>query len=610
MDKLQPIIKHHFWILFLVALVLPPIAWSMTTGSLDEQTQTREDDLNSTLNGVVAGQSAPNDDWKNQASMLVNVRKESNKRAWDRLWNIQTGLQIWPDFVRPYMETCPYRGTPADVPNASPQDVSAVMATVPNLYRDDYEHEIERVWRIPEPVSEQTGMTVENDAPQKVLFPSTVLPRVPKAKWMAAQPTWMEMWNAQEDLWLMSELLKAIRRVNADATSIADANVRQIQAVQLFGGTRAAAGSSGSSAGSAPSGEAGMMGLGYPGGMTRRGPGGPSSAEFALSEEYDVKDAPTSGGGGFPGSMAGGAAPAAAGSDPQADENRYIKQEWAYRTRGFKLRLSVHQMYVPEVISELLKSDFPVEIVRFQQSALNPDRPGGGRGATGGYAGTNLAAGGGGYPGGGYPGAGENFPGSYPGSGSETESGSGGEGFGGEDAYPDSGEGFNPYGEVAAGGASGAAAAKNAVNSAVVAAALSDVDLMDLVIVGEIYLYNQPDSDAAGEAEAAPADGADPGTGGAQPAAPMAGAPQGADPSLASPAVQAEEQTSTSPAALTGEVTAPGTAPGVTLDSNVEPAAEGTEPADAAADSSGPVPDAAASVPATDGEADPATPSN
>ncbi len=129
------------------------------------------------------------------------------------------------------------------------------MSAVPNLFRGDYEREIERVWRIPEPIDEQTGLKAEKGAPQKVLFPSTVMPRVPRAKWMAAQPTWKEMWNAQEDLWLMSQLLMAITRTNADAGSIADANVRQIRKIQLFGGERAAAGSS-----TTPGGAGGMGG--------------------------------------------------------------------------------------------------------------------------------------------------------------------------------------------------------------------------------------------------------------------------------------------------------------------------------------------------------------
>ncbi len=403
MEKLQPIIRHHFWILFVVALILPPIAWSMTSGSLDEQTQTRIDDLDKTLSGVAQGSGAPNGDWSNAVTQLVNVRKESNRRAWNRLWDAQETLQIWPETVRPYMLKCPYRGTPADVPGDHPTVAARIMAAVPNLFRGDYEREILRVWRIPEPKDEQNGMKAAPGAPQKVLFPSTAMPRVPQAKWQAVQPKWTEMWNAQEDLWLMSELLKAIARTNEDATSIADANVRHIRRIQLFGGERAAASSSGST-GSTGGGEPGMINYpGMGGSPFARGAassGGPASADFALAEEYDVKDAPAASGGGYGLTMGteptGGAPTANAASDPQADENRYLKQEWAYRTRGFKLQVTVHQMYVPMLYSELLKSKFPLEIVRIQQSALNPDRPGSNR--TGGYA-SGLAAAGGSFPG-------------------------------------------------------------------------------------------------------------------------------------------------------------------------------------------------------------------
>ena len=588
MDKLQPVIRHHFWILFLVALILPPIAWSMTSGALNEQTQTRIDDLNSTLNGVSSGANAPNDDWSNAAKQLVNVRKESNRRAWNRLWDVQETLQLWPDGVREFMENCPYRGTPADVPGVSEAEKARLMGRVPDFYREDYEREIERVWRIPEPLDEQTGMKAAEDAPQKVLFPSTVMPRVPRAKWMAAQPTWKEMWNAQEDLWLMSELLKGIARTNADATSIADSNVRQIRRIQLFGGERAPAGASAGAGntggGGAPMGFGGMGGPGY--GRASATAGVPASADFSLSEEYNVKDAPA--GGGFTmgpmGSMGstgeepGGPPAANSGADPQADENRYVRQEWAYRTRGFKLQLTVHQMYVPMLVSELLKSKFPLEVVRLQQSALNPDRPGSNQtgGALGGFAAT----------GGVFPGGADFSGGAYPGPGSEgafdpTESSPGNEG---EYAGSGGGEGetnsFDPFGGVA-GPTSGAAAANNAVNSAVVASALSDVNLMDVVIIGEIYLYNQPDPAETTEgAELAgdPSAVADPSVN-VPPAEPSIGtvAPAAAQPG-----------TVAAPATLTGEVTPPaGNAP-ATLGTSVIPAdGPGDEtPAPAPAESS------------------------
>ena len=625
MDKLQPIIRHHFWILFLVALVLPPIAWSMTSGALDEQTQARVDDLDSTLSGVSSGAGAPNGDWSNAANQLVNVRKESNRRAWNRLWDVQETLQLWPDGVREYMANCPYRGTPADVPDVSAEEVARLMGRVPDFYREDYEREIERVWRLPEPLDEQTGMKAAEGAPQKVLFPSTVMPRVPRAKWMAAQPTWKEMWNAQEDLWLMSELLKGIARTNADATSIADSNVRQIRRIQLFGGARSAAGSSAGAGnaggGNAPMAFGGVGGAGY--GRAPASAGAPKSADFPLAEEYDVKDAPA--GGGFAmgsmgsmGSMgeeSGGSPAASSGSDPQADENRYLRQEWAYRTRGFKLQLTVHQMYVPMLVSELLKSKFPLEVVRIQQSALNPDRPGSNQQrALGGFA-----AAGGGFPG---AGAGDFSGGAFPGSGSEEAYGAapsypGGEGgeYEGSGGVEGEAGGFDPLGG-AAGQTSGAAAANNAVNSAVVASALSDVNLMDVVIVGEIYLYNQPDPAETNEGAESASDqsavagapaGSDP-SAGLPPAGPAAGAvaPTAAQPgTVAAPA---------SPATLTGEVApAAGNAP-ATLGTNVIPENDPGEeaPASSTTDSapssneSAPTPDSG--NPATGAESPATTP--
>jgi hypothetical protein len=631
MDKLQPVIRHHFWILFGIALILPPIAFSMTSGALDEQTQARVEELDKALSSVARGAGSPNGDWANAATQLVNVRKESNRRAWNRLWDAQETLQIWPETVRPYMQACPYRGTPADVPDVSPTDAALVMSAVPNLFRGDYEREIERVWRIPEPIDEQTGLKAEKGAPQKVLFPSTVMPRVPRAKWMAAQPTWKEMWNAQEDLWLMSQLLMAITRTNADAGSIADANVRQIRKIQLFGGERAAAGSSttpggaGGMGGSDPGMMAGAPGM--MGGLGRAGStsGTPASADFPLSEEYDVKDAPAgTGGGAYAASMGSGSmgsgmdgiggASADPASDPQADENRYIKQEWAYRTRGFKLQLTVHQMYVPTLISELLKSEFPLEVIRIQQSALNPDRPGSNR--SGGYGGTGFASGG--YPGGGgFPGGGLAGSGDPLGSGAGTSLDGADPALDGADGLAADTGSYDPYNQIG-GAPSGAAAATNAINSAVVAAALSDVNLVDVVVVGEIYLYNKPEPSEAVE--------------GTDPVAGQAVATEAVtDPGLINPAATAPPTETTvgvpatglpvniaqpgtaspsgNPAALTGEVAPPeGSAP-ATLGTTVIPADGPAGETPAAPAQSSPTPDASEPSPASPAPATEAAPS-
>ena len=459
MDKLQPIIKHHFWIV---------------TGELAAEINDRTTALDSTFSGIANGQNAANDDWANGVNQLIAIRKEANRLALDRLWNAQRDLMLWPPNVSKWMVDCPYRGEIED---------ARIRQILPDLYRDDYEREVRRVWLIPEPIDD--GKTrVDPGLKQKVVFPYEAMPRTAASKWTLLPPTWKEIWSAQEDLWLLSEVLGSVREANASTSSITDSYVKQILQVQLFGGKRAAApsGSSGSSVN--PEFASAMPGMTMP--MANRNTPGTLSkpAEFPTSEEYEVAStgarAMTYDTSSAESSDSG--SPAAA-VDPTSDESRYIQVEEAYRTRGFKLKVAIHQMQVPNLIRALLNTQYPIEIVRFQQSAMNPEEPGKPTNNMNRYPGNNS-----------FSGLNTGFPGADTGE-YTTDSASLESFSSSEESFGFDGAGSGPDG--LAGKAYTVPALAN------VQAALQDRDLVELVVIGEIYLYNPPVVDeSAAEADA------------------------------------------------------------------------------------------------------------
>ena len=547
MDKLQPIIKHHFWIVFLIALALPPVAWWMTTGELAAEISDRTSSLDSTFSGIANGQNAANEDWASGVNDLIAIRTEANRLALDRLWKAQTDLMVWPPNVAKWMDVCPYRGEIDDV---------RIKQILPDIYRGDYELAVRRVWLIPEPIDD--GKTrVDPDLKQKVVFPYQSLPRIDAAKWSALPPTWQEIWNTQEDLWLLSEVLSAVRRTNDSTSSITDSYVKQILQVELFGGQRSAAPASAGSTAST-SGYPGMS-PGYPGmmpgGMASRGGSTALSkpAEFPISEEYQVTNA---GGRSATDYMAGeGASPNASTSvDLNSDESRYVQAEDAYRTRGFKLKVAVDQMQVPTLIRELLNSQYPIEIIRFQQSAMNPEEPG-----------KPAAANRSGYPGGALAG----MTGDYPGG---EDSGYSDEGGALEDySSSESNDGFEGESE-GSGGLTGTAYAIPAIAN--VKAALEDRDLVELVVIGEIYIYNPP---AVDESEQI-ADAASASTTVETPIADVDGPAVSVDATDVQPTPPTADTESTqTPSILPGEET--DTVPAAATD-GTEPAADPVTPAD------------------------------
>lgn len=552
MEKLKPLITHHFWILFLVTLCLPPVAWWLTSADLAVEIQAREDKLNTDYDGISNGTQIPNADWVKGVHDLIGVRKEQNRRALDRLWQAQMGLMAWPPNVRKYMVNCPYRGE---------LEGQRIKEILPDFYRNDYPDEARRVWMLTEPVFEG-GVRPDNNAAQKVSFPFDKMPRVPDRKWELLPPTWPEIWNSQEDLWMLSELFKAIQRVNAPTTGIVDSYIKQITLVELFGGTRIAVEELGDPSGNEKSaGKPGIPGMspdgGYPGGGMTGFPGGgrpgfsgagaakgtsirTKPATFDLSEEFKVFATNTAGrrmsmGPGMgqnPGQAetSGGKEGDSNSNDPNSDDNRYLANVTAYRTRGFRLQVSIHQSQVPELIRELLNSQYPIEIVRFQQMALNPDEPGLPSSA-GGNRGMRMATAG--IPGAGNPG----LPVGKP-------------------AGSDAGEGpgFDP--SVFAAGAEGAGGDEADTSQVSIQTALKELDLVDLVIVGELYLYNPPIVDGDGVPDEEPAGGADGSTPIDETADP--GQPTAPQPGL--PGVSPDPETATPDAAPI----VPGTVPAVT----------------------------------------------
>jgi len=585
MDKLQPIIKHHFWIVFLIALMLPPIAWWMTTGKLAAEISDRTSSLDSTFSGIADGRNAANDDWANGVNELIGIRTKSNTQALDMLWNAQTDLMVWPSIVAEDMAKCPYRGEVDDV---------KVKQVLPAWYREGYEQDVRRVWHIPEPIDD--GKTrVDQDVKQKVVFPYESLPRIAASKWEGLPPTWQEIWNAQEDLWLLSEVLSAVRETNSSTSSITDSYVKQIMQVQLFGGTRAAAPSSaGGTTASAT--YPGTSGGGYPGmpgmsgGSARRGGASPLSkpAEFPIGEEYDV---PSSSSNPYGPRESGSTTIApAAGTDPNSDDNRYVQSEEAYRTRGFKLKVAIDQKQVPTLIRELLNSQYPIEIIRFQQSAMNPEEPGkpASRNSTS-PGGNSFAGGSSGYP--------------ASGDGEFDYSNEGDSGLG-----ESSSEDFGFDGEGAGGDAlSGKSYTVPAIAN--VKASLEERDLVELVVIGEIYIYNPPavDETAADAGNATGSESAPPATA----ETPASG--------IDGPAILPETTTTETAASVVTET--PATSTDTVPESATAPAEEEEEGSTAPADASPPgevteaaspepnppaadaPPDNAASPPASDGPA-------
>jgi hypothetical protein len=235
------------------------------------------------------------------------------------------------------------------------------------IYKDSYADELDRVREIVTPFDPeyQTGL---------VDIPEIVLPRANTEAWVGFGPNGAQMWEAQEDLWLLAAIMEAVARVNKDATSIIDAPIKSIQEVTLRGGSpqkaepvkrlskKALAAQE-----SAP-------------GDDKKKEKRPANrdVEFNPQDEFGADQIPN------PKAQSAAAANEDDGKrraprrqkedggrgEPATLTKRYIEGDATtqHKVRGFYIRVVMKNTFAPTLLAELANMPYPVEIVRAQVS--------------------------------------------------------------------------------------------------------------------------------------------------------------------------------------------------------------------------------------------------
>ncbi len=462
MDKLKPILAHKFWFLFGLALILPVVGYFMTTGELAVEIADRWAKLEGVYKAIPTGVDCPNDQWTNKLNAVNEAEKLANIRANNDLWLAQKNRQRWPQDIAGVMKNALYF-----------KQVSAEQGgtDVPYKYIHDYPPEIRRLWEIVDPLDDVKGNLRDSDKRRKIAFNLNDLHQVNPSRWENIAPTFDEIWACQEDIWLQTELLGAVARVNANSQSQMDAFIKQLGKILLFSGTRVV-GDSGTAQSTSAPGDGGqftaMAGFSGKRSETSTASG---SVEIALAEEFVV--AQEAGGGGGAAKPAFGGGPLAEGGPTgpspggggatKSDLKRYVDDDETrpFKQRGFYIKLVMDHRKVPELLTELMNSPFPVEIVRVHQVWYTDT----GAGMT---SGSGMA--------------GQAFPGS-----------GGTKGFG---AFPAEG-GVTATGEstspLAASPTSGSV--KPGTNPTTAQSAMADPNLASVAILGVWTLYRPPAAD-------------------------------------------------------------------------------------------------------------------
>lgn len=358
MDKLEPILKQKFWIILGIGVILTVTGWWMATSSLAATISTRKAAIDSAEKGIPSGEM-PNADWAAKLSKINEQQEAMVTSVRRKLWEQQAETMFWPETMQEFAAELPYRGE------------FGLVAR--DLYRSSYLIAVEDVWKQARPI--------DLDGSGVVLFPRQAMP-MKKTILGDLAPRSEDIWDAQEDLWLLTPLLQAIREVNGgeNATRL-DASVHVIERLELLGGERTTGESS--SSGSADSGGgadmSAMMGGGMNGGGGGAAAGKVLSADFSPEEEFGPTGREGRSGGGGMGAMSMmSAAEPGASTDGAPTIKRYVDDDPSapFKTRAFYMLVVMDHRKVPRLLAELTaggSSAWPVEIMRMQMSRVNPD---------------------------------------------------------------------------------------------------------------------------------------------------------------------------------------------------------------------------------------------
>ena len=413
MDK---VLKYKFWILTGIVFPMALAGFFIANGGLQGATEERVTALKALQ---PPNPNQPNDSFTEVARKRADEQERANAEQLRRLDAIQRKWMNWPKLLEPELEKDPatgeivYRGTKL-------RDEQRVRVQYPDVYKQ----ELERVWLSFNPVV-ASGLPYSDKTQKKVFLDRTVLPSVV----LPQTPTIEEIWDAQEDLWILEMLSQAVNETNQAATNVNDAAIREIIYVELFGGSGE---STVTSAGDAAGASSDYMGAA----MAYMGSGGAAATGTGLSVPFasgaighdpamEYGSSASLGGGAAGGSGDGmymaasdgglfGGAGGAAGGKPL----RYIgfddENPGNYRKRGYYLSLLIEEKRIPDFIVNLANLDPPISAGRwgFANNPYDTDHllksgfanVGGGRGGFygggGGYD-SESGYGGGGYGGGG-----------------------------------------------------------------------------------------------------------------------------------------------------------------------------------------------------------------
>ena len=192
MEKLQPLIKHRYWICFGLSVMFVVVGWWMASGAIATETDNRRKAVKESFEKAKQGATDPNQDWVAAAKELNAQDDVEYKSASNILWVRQQNARKWPDMLQNDMKGIGYQKTIAN-------------KTTRGKWAAHYRTQMEKLLEIVKPFKPESGEGLVMVDPSRITHK-------PYESWKYGLPASAEIWNNQEDIWLLQSLLTSIAR--------------------------------------------------------------------------------------------------------------------------------------------------------------------------------------------------------------------------------------------------------------------------------------------------------------------------------------------------------------------------------------------------------------
>lgn len=103
MDKLQPLIKHRYWICFGLSVIFVLVGWWMASGAIATEIENGRKAVDGAFSKAKQGANDPNAKWVEAANERNKLDKAAFTSASTELRERQQNARQWPESVRDEM---------------------------------------------------------------------------------------------------------------------------------------------------------------------------------------------------------------------------------------------------------------------------------------------------------------------------------------------------------------------------------------------------------------------------------------------------------------------------------------------------------------------------